>query len=196
MKQVALVLAALLVLFASGRATAEALDAEEIELKVLIDERRDEMVRTLAAWVDVNTGSWNGPGLDAFARVLSEPLRELDFEVEILPGDAIDLPGRGRVATGPVIRARRAAAEHVERPLRLLLVGHFDTVFESDSRFQRFEIDASKLQRATGPGIADMKGGTPLALLCRGVAPMTFIRYYAIKSMDGHVKFSSVRLCL
>lgn len=164
MRQVALALTALLALCATGRAAAEALDAEEIEVKVRIDERRDEMVRTLAAWVDVNTGSRNGPGLDAFARVLSEPLRELGFEVEILPGEAIDLPGRGRAATGPVVRARRPAGEQVERPLRLLLVGHFDTVFESDSPFQRFEIDENEPQRATGPGVADMKGGLVVML--------------------------------
>lgn len=164
MRQVALAVTALLALCATGPAAAEALDAEEIEVKVLIDERRDEMVRTLAAWVDVNTGSWNGPGLDAFARLLSEPLRELGFDVEILPGEPVDLPGRERGATGPVIRARRPAGLHVEHPLRLLLVGHFDTVFESDSPFQRFEIDENKPRRATGPGVADMKGGLVVML--------------------------------
>lgn len=161
---VALVLAALLALAAPAAARAGGLDAEEIELKVLIDERRDEMVRTLAAWVDVNTGSWNGPGLDAFARVLSQPLHELGFEVEILPGEEIELPERGRVASGPLVRARRPADERVEKPLRLLLVGHFDTVFEPDSDFQRFAIEEEDPHRATGPGVADMKGGLVVML--------------------------------
>ena len=91
-----------------------------------------------------------------------KPLQTLGFEVEILPGEEIDLPDRGRVATGPVVRARRKARtqEQGERPpLRVLLVGHFDTVFEPDSAFQRFESDPAHPDRATGPGVADMKGG-------------------------------------
>jgi glutamate carboxypeptidase len=152
-------LAALLLLATALPAAAEGLDAEEIELKVLIGERREEMVRTLAAWVDVNTGSLNRAGLDAFARLLTGPLEELGFEVEVLSGEPVELPERGIVEGGPLIRARRAADERVERPLRLLLVGHFDTVFEPDSDFQRFEVDEEDPDRATGPGIADMKGG-------------------------------------
>ncbi len=168
MRHVPLALCALLLAaaprLASGAPTegegAAGLDAEEIELKVRIAERHDEMVRTLAAWVDVNTGSWNGPGLDAFARLLAAPLQALGFEVEILTGEEIDLPGRGRVATGPLLHARRRARTQGQRPpLRLLLVGHFDTVFEPDSPFQRFEPDPDDPQRATGPGVADMKGG-------------------------------------
>ena len=163
MRHVPLALAALLMATPQPATAADAavgLDAEEIELKVLIGERRDEMARTLARWVDVNTGSWNGPGLDAFARLLAESLEELHFQVEILPGDPVDLPGRGRVATGPIVRARRKAETRASNePLRVLLVGHFDTVFEPGSPFQRFELDPDDSNRATGPGVADMKGG-------------------------------------
>ncbi|MBW2280861.1 MAG: M20 family metallopeptidase [Deltaproteobacteria bacterium] len=176
MRHVPLALAVLLMAATSRPALAAdpvvadpaTLDAEEIELKVLIGERRDEMVRTLAAWVDINTGSWNGPGLDAFARLLAKPLEALGFQVEILPGDEVDLPGRGRVATGPIVRARRKASppdkQGMGNPLRVLLVGHFDTVFEPDSPFQRFAVDPDDSDRATGPGVADMKSGLVVLL--------------------------------
>jgi glutamate carboxypeptidase len=44
---------------------------------------------------------------------------------------------------------------------RLLLIGHLDTVFEKDSPFQRFE---RRDTIATGPGVADMKGGNVVIL--------------------------------
>ena len=39
---------------------------------------------------------------------------------------------------------------------RVLLLGHMDTVFELSSPFQKFERAGDT---ATGPGVADMKGG-------------------------------------
>jgi glutamate carboxypeptidase len=50
--------------------------------------------------------------------------------------------------------------------LKVLLIGHLDTVFEADSPFQRFEpLDDST---ARGPGLIDMKGGDVIALLALG----------------------------
>ena len=58
-------------------------------------------------------------------------------------------------------RAHRIAVS-LER-VRVLLIGHLDTVFESDSPFQHFvRLDDG---RARGPGAADMKGGDVVMLL-------------------------------
>ena len=43
-------------------------------------------------------------------------------------------------------------------------MGHFDTVFEPDSPFQKWRIDASSPDRAYGPGSSDMKGGLVVLL--------------------------------
>ena len=58
--------------------------------------------------------------------------------------------------TGPLVVGRRAAAGR-EPVRRILLIGHYDTVFEPDSPFQDFKTAPSG--QATGPGVADMKGG-------------------------------------
>ncbi|MFO7549890.1 MAG: M20/M25/M40 family metallo-hydrolase, partial [Haliea sp.] len=49
-----------------------------------------------------------------------------------------------------------------EAQVKVLLIGHLDTVFEPDSPFQAFtRVDDDN---ATGPGIADMKGGNVIML--------------------------------
>lgn len=164
---------------AGGTTAASELSAEEIELKVVIQEQSDEMIETLGRWVDMNTGSFNLEGLEALAPLLAERLEALGFDVEIRPGAEVELPDRGSVTTGPLVLGRRAAATLPEppasdleapsaaarRPLRLLLSGHYDTVFEPESPFQRLSRQGDRPLRATGPGVADMKGGI-VVMLC------------------------------
>ncbi len=114
------------------------------------------MVSLLERWVDTNTGTWNRAGLESFAGELVTPLVELGFEVELESAE-IDYPGRGRVGIGPLIVARRAGPDGGGQ--RFLLIGHYDTVFEPDSAFQRYRLDTDDPSRARGPGVADMKGG-------------------------------------
>ncbi len=140
------------------------LSPAEIELRARVEERADEMTRTLESWVDSNTGSGNPDGLDRFATRLREAFADLGFEISVEPGAALDIPGMNGARTGPtLIGRRRARAQSQRTPLRLLLMGHYDTVFETDSPFQRFRrIDGAS--RATGPGVADMKGGLVVLL--------------------------------
>ena len=137
------------------------LDSAERGIGTWVTARNDEMVSLLERWVDMNTGTWNRAGLESFAGELVAPLVELGFEVE-LESDEIDYPGRGRVGIGPVIVARRAGPDGGGQ--RFLLVGHYDTVFEPDSAFQRDRLDADDPSRARGPGVADMKGGLVVML--------------------------------
>jgi len=157
-------IAGLLLLGLSTPAPAEVLDAEEIELKVMIADRAEVMSATLAEWVALNTGSWNLPGLEAFSALLAEALGELGFEVQVQPGPRIELPGRGQLATGPLLVARRAARVEPQRALRFLLSGHYDTVFEPASGFQQLRTDPNTPGRVIGPGAADMKGGLIILL--------------------------------
>lgn len=115
-----------------------------------------EQGRTLALlerMVEQNSGSRNIAGNKAMADMLRPEFEALGFTMKWLPMEH----------TG---RAGHLVATHTGRPghKRLLLIGHVDTVFEADSPFQRFE---RKGDFATGPGVADDKGGiaTMLAAL-------------------------------
>ena len=140
------------------------LSAEDVELRVAIGERQPEMVERLADWVERNTGTWNTAGLEAFAPLLAEELRKLDFEVTLLPSAPLEYPGRKDARTGPIVLGERHATVEPERARHFLLLGHFDTVFEPDSPFQHWRVDPAQPERGTGPGACDMKGGLVVLL--------------------------------
>jgi glutamate carboxypeptidase len=158
----------LLLLLAAPPAVAE-LEAEEVELKVALESQCPDMTELLADWVERNTGSWNLAGLEAFAQDLREPFEALGFDVEVVPGVPIEVPDREPTRGGPNVIARRPSPKSGAR--RFLLVGHYDTVFEPDSPFQHFEAPDDPVGSASGPGVADMKGGL-VVMLCalRGLA--------------------------
>ncbi len=144
---------------------AAQLAAREIELRVDMAAHAEAMAAQLQRWVDMNSGTWNRAGLERLAQELVTALEELGFVVELTEGATVELPGLEGARTGPIVLARREAARPGQgEPPRLLLSGHFDTVFEPDSPFQRFARDPARPARAGGPGVADMKGGLVVML--------------------------------
>ncbi len=95
--------------------------------------------------VNQNSGSRNIAGVKAVAALVRPEFEALGFTVKWLPMEQ----------TG---RAGHLVATHTGKPgaKRLLLIGHLDTVFEADSPFQTF---TRKGDFASGPGVADNKGG-------------------------------------
>lgn len=145
--------------------TVAQLAAGEIELRSDMAANGPAMTAQLERWVDMNTGTWNRPGLEQFAQQLVTAFSELGFTVQLLEGAQVELPGLEGARPGPIVLARREASRRESgEPPRLMLSGHFDTVFEPDSAFQRFTRDPGRPGRASGPGVADMKGGLVVML--------------------------------
>lgn len=117
-----------------------------------LPERTAEFGALLTRWADINSGSGHLAGLDRMRAALRE-------EFEMIPGTATEeLPCEGTAA------ALRVSLRP-EAKTRILLSGHFDTVYEENDPFQRCRwLDAARLN---GPGVTDMKGGivTMLAAL-------------------------------
>ncbi len=114
-------------------------------LRAAIEADQPRAVALLENLVNQNSGSLNLPGVTATGEMVRTELEPLGFDVQWL-----DMRATGR--------AGHLVATHVGngRGKRVLLIGHLDTVFESDSPFQRFVREGD---RATGPGVADDKGG-------------------------------------
>jgi glutamate carboxypeptidase len=109
-----------------------------------LPDRTAEIGTLLVRWAEINSGSGHRAGLDRMRAALREEFGKFaGAEIEELP-----CPG---TAAALRVSVRRAAKT------RVLLSGHFDTVYEADSAFQRCRwLDA---ERVNGPGVADMKGG-------------------------------------
>jgi glutamate carboxypeptidase len=141
----------LLCLALPGMLSAAPLSDTERKIALAVDAHREASVALLESAVNVNSGTMNFAGVRAAGDLFRAPLESLGFRTRWVEGA---LFGRA----GHLVAERPAASP----ALRVLLIGHLDTVFEKDSPFQRFERDGD---RARGPGVTDMKGGDVVLLL-------------------------------
>lgn len=139
-----LALAALFALAPALPAHAAAAD-DTARLRAAVDAGQGRAVALLERLVAQNSGSLNVDGVRKVGAMVRAELEPLGFDVRW-----IDTPATGRA--GHLVATHAGSG----RGKRVLLIGHLDTVFEPDSPFDRFE---RKGNIATGPGVADDKGG-------------------------------------
>lgn len=120
------------------------------------------MIETLVAWSAINTHSENLAGLNTMLAVLESAMTPLGGKSK-----RIALPNRQHIdSQGQHLQLQTCDALHIEKrpeaPLQIILGGHFDTVFEAQSAFQKPKFIENN--RLCGPGVADMKGGLLILL--------------------------------
>jgi glutamate carboxypeptidase len=143
MKKVAAALAALVLAHAS--------QAAEVDKPLLAkaEKEKPEVLKLLGRMVNIDSGTFNGKGLDAVGAIATAELKKLGGRVET--SSAAPAAGHNIVAT---FTGKGKG--------RILLVAHMDTVFADGSAGSRpFRIEGS---RAYGPGIMDDKGGIVMAI--------------------------------
>jgi glutamate carboxypeptidase len=138
---------------------SKSLSPAEQKMAAVIDAHLDEDQQLLEQLVDINSGTMHLAGVEAVKDVLAPRFEGLGFTVRWVPMQA------------ETARAGDLVAEHLcpqgegHCGKRLLLIGHMDTVFEPSSSFQKYAIVPDTDGKiATGPGIADMKGGIVIML--------------------------------
>ena len=154
-----------------------------------IDHQHDEMLALVEKWALINSGSYNLSGLELMRQALMERFDSLGAEKQVLELDNGEIVGDdGTVETvqyGKALLYRMRP----EANRRVLLTGHYDTVFAKDHAFQTVDwIDDDTLH---GPGVADMKGGLVVmltALQALEASPLaTKIGYDILLSPDEEV---------
>ena len=131
-------------------ARAQQISPTEQRIVDYVDAHADEAIALLARVVNINSGTMNFAGVREVGDVFRAELDALGFATRWIPMDKVQ-------------RAGHLFAEMEGRGPRVLLIGHLDTVFESDSPFQRWELLDENTAR--GPGTEDMKGGNVVILL-------------------------------
>lgn len=133
------------VMIPASALAAPTLTAPERRMVAAVEAGDARDLALLERLVNQNSGSRNIAGVKAVAALVRPEFEALGFTVKWLPMEQ----------TG---RAGHLIAAHAGKPgaKRLLLIGHLDTVFEADSPFQTF---TRKGDFASGPGVADNKGG-------------------------------------
>ncbi len=136
----------------AGSTPAGRLTPAERRIAAAVDRGTPAALGLLERTVNINSGTMNFEGVRAVARLFEPEFADLGFTTRWVAG-----AGWGRAGHLIATRPGRAGG------LRVLLVGHLDTVFERDSPFQRFERLTDSTAR--GPGVIDMKGGDVIMLL-------------------------------
>jgi glutamate carboxypeptidase len=119
-------------------------------MKAFIESRKDEYIRDLETLVNIDSSSDNIAGIVAVAEWLSWRLEAIGFSTRLEK-----LGDRG-------VPCLQASNRSTEQPFDIMFLGHMDTVFPTGEVEKRpFAADGD---RATGPGVCDMKGGLLVAL--------------------------------
>lgn len=131
---------------------AQGLSPAERRIVTAVDAGVPAATTLLERLVNINSGTHNFPGVRAVADALAPEFQKLGFTTRFSDGSSWNRAGH-------LIAERKGNGAG----LKLLLIGHLDTVFEEDSPFQKFERIPG--DSARGPGIIDMKGGDVVMLL-------------------------------
>lgn len=135
----------------------------EQKMSLAVDTHITEDRAFLEQIVNINSGTMHLAGVEAVKDMLVPRFESLGFKVRWVPMQAATGRAGDLVAEHPCPSGRGKCGQ------RLLLIGHMDTVFEPSSGFQRFAIVAGTENKiATGPGVADMKGGLVVMLAALG----------------------------
>jgi glutamate carboxypeptidase len=122
-----------------------------------IENQKEGMTQSVLQLVETNSYSRNLEGLATVADQLTELFGGLGAPIQsvpLRPGEIIDDAGaRTEFELGRALRI----IKRPEAPIRVLLVGHMDTVFPPDHPFQKPSLLEDGILR--GPGAADLKGG-------------------------------------
>ncbi len=126
-----------------------ALTPTEEKIISSIEQEEPLAKKFLESVVNINSGTMNFDGVRRVGRLFDAEYRKLGFKTQWIDGKDFG-------------RAGHFVAHHGHHGIRLLLIGHLDTVFPAASTLQKFRPLTADLVR--GPGITDMKGGDVIML--------------------------------
>jgi len=120
------------------------------DLTEVLRRRFDEFVGALEEMVSIDSGTYSPAGVNRMADLCERRFWDGGWQVERLE----HTPAEGEQQFGDLVVGRLGADG---RGPRILLIGHTDTVFPDGTAEERsFRVEGD---RATGPGISDMKSG-------------------------------------
>jgi glutamate carboxypeptidase len=138
---------------------AQGLSPAETKMVRSVDAHAEADLALLKKLVELNSGTMHLAGVEAVKDSLTPQFESLGFKVRWSPMQS------QTARAGDLIAEHLCPAGEGQCGKKLLLIGHMDTVFEPSSSFQQYALVPNTDGRiATGPGVADMKGGLVVML--------------------------------
>ena len=129
---------------------SQKLNRTEKKIISSIEKNNSEAIDFLKEVVNINSGTMNHEGVKNVGMVFKKAYENINFETHWIDMSEVNRAGHLFAETSG------------NKGKKLLLIGHLDTVFESDSPFQQFEQVNDSTAKA--PGGNDMKGGDVIML--------------------------------
>ena len=124
------------------------------KLDAYLDPQEGDMLRLLERIVNMDSFTTNAQDVDQLGTVLTDWLREAGFQTFMMPKTEAPADEPWQADLGHVFMAKTHGREAEPG---IVFLGHMDTVFPKGTAQARpFKIEGD---RATGPGVADMKAG-------------------------------------
>ena len=141
---------AICLFFISNLIFAQKLTRTEKKIIKSVEANNIEAIDFLKQVVNINSGTMNHEGVKNVGMVFKKAYEGVNFEARWIDMSEVNRSGH------------LFAETKGNKGKKLLLIGHLDTVFESDSPFQQFEKVNDSTAKA--PGGNDMKGGDVIML--------------------------------
>lgn len=125
-----------------------------------VDQNQQAILDELKLHVDMNTGTENIAGIDAYRNILRKDLDELGFDTRTQPAPAVEIltcKGGEMAFADSLVGTLKGSSTR-----RVFMNGHMDTVFPRGDEFQELLIEDDGTLK--GPGVGDMKGGIVVML--------------------------------
>ncbi len=120
------------------------------------------MLHLVEGWSRINSGSTHIAGLQRMSKALEDNFYWLGAPIErvaLNPLQSVNDAGEDSVQPlGDLLRI----SKYPDAPVQVLLVGHYDTVYDEHHPFQTPYVTENG--RMVGPGVADLKGGLVVML--------------------------------
>ena len=124
------------------------------KLDAYLDPQEGDMLRLLERIVNMDSFTTDAQDVDQLGTVLTDWLREAGFQTFMMPKTEAPADEPWQADLGHVFMAKTHGREAEPG---IVFLGHMDTVFPKGTAQARpFKIEGD---RATGPGVADMKAG-------------------------------------
>ncbi len=127
-----------------------------------LEQNQQQMLDLTIKLAEINSGTFNIAGVNAVAEVMRQEMSNLNCEHISMPVAAYQLIDQhGESVELPLGNVHRFW-KRPEAPMQVLIVGHMDTVFSPEHKFQLTKRVGGDILH--GPGVADMKGGLTILL--------------------------------
>jgi glutamate carboxypeptidase len=155
------------------------LNQTEQKIRLQVKQNIEQAKFLLEKSVNINSGTMNFDGVRAVGKLYQQAFDSLGLQITWVSGDAFNRAGH-LIATHKATQTKQDKNGQSRKPLKILMIGHLDTVFAKDDQFQRYTTLDERF--VAGPGITDMKGGDVIIIeVIRALKQLNLLNHISIQ---------------